>query len=281
MAHYDNPEIPEGINVSPTHPLMEFAILLAGISGAVIVVVLVLNLMAGYLVRFVPFPREQALLSQMNPGWLHQAQSASDLQKQQYLQTLADRLSIGMDLPADMNISVHYSGNKMVNAMATLGGHIVVFQGLINVLPSENALAMVLAHEIAHIRHRHPIVALGRGFAVAMAVSSLSGVGDGLMQQWVGSMGVVTAISFSRAQESAADADALQALYRLYGHTNGAEAFFAHMADKQQLINPPALLSTHPGNEARLTRIRQFTAEHAPAKNNVLRPLPEYLKQQR
>ena len=50
-----------------------------------------------------------------------------------------------MDLPKDMSITVHYSTDKTVNAMATLVGNIIIFQGLIDVLPNENALAMVMA----------------------------------------------------------------------------------------------------------------------------------------
>ena len=111
-----------------------------------------------------------------------------------------------MDLPAEMQITVHYASDDTVNAMATLGGNIVVFQGLIDTVDSENALAMVLAHEIAHVRHRHPIVAMGRGFTVMLALSALSGVGDGMIQQWVGSMGMLPMLAFSREQEEAADA---------------------------------------------------------------------------
>jgi len=42
-----------------------------------------------------------------------------------------------------------------INAFATSGGHIFVTRGLINVAKTEDALAGVIAHEVAHIQLRH------------------------------------------------------------------------------------------------------------------------------
>ena len=278
MSAYENPQLPEGINVSPTHPLKEFGLLLGGISALVFIAVLALSVAAGYLVRFIPFAQEQALASSINADRLKQSHSAEDKRREQYLQSLGNRLSAAMDLPDGMRITVHHSADSTVNAMATLGGNIIVFQGLIDTVDSENALAMVLAHEIAHIRHRHPIIAMGRGFTVMLALSALSGIGDGLMQQWIGSMGMLPVLAFNREQEEVADADALQALIRVYGHANGASAFFEHVANQSGLPEPPALLNTHPDTEKRIEHIRDFEQTHGKPDAAPLMPLPEAMK---
>ena len=278
MSAYENPQIPEGINVSPTHPLKDFALLLGGVSALIVVAVLALSFAAGYLVRFVPFEQERALASSIDADWLKQSHSADDKRREQYLRALGEQLAAAMDLPAEMQITVHYSSDDTVNAMATLGGNIVVFQGLIDTVDSESALAMVLAHEIAHVRHRHPIVAMGRGFTVMLALSALSGVGDGMIQQWVGSMGMLPMLAFSREQEEAADADALQALLRVYGHAGGAATFFEHVAEQSALPEPPALLNTHPDTDARIARIRDFEQAHIRPDELALKPLPDFVK---
>lgn len=278
MSAYENPQIPEGINVSPTHPLKDFALLLGGVSALIVVAVLALSFAAGYLVRFVPFEQERALASRVDANWLKQSHSADDKRREQYLQALGRQLAAAMDLPAEMQITVHYASDDTVNAMATLGGNIVVFQGLIDTVDSENALAMVLAHEIAHVRHRHPIVAMGRGFTVMLALSALSGVGDGMIQQWVGSMGMLPMLAFSREQEEAADADVLQALLRVYGHADGAATFFERVSEKSALPEPPALLNTHPDTDARIARIRDFERAHTRPDELALKPLPDFMK---
>lgn len=280
MVDYENRQVPEGINVTPTHPFKEFALLLGGISALAVGAVLVLTLLAGYLVRYVPFAQEKALLSAIDSHWFSAEPSAADERKEAYLQGLADRLSVAMALPPEMSIRVHYLPDSTVNAMAFLGGNIVVFQGLIDTVDNENALAMVLAHEIAHVRHRHPIIAMGRGFAVVLALSTLAGIGDDLIGQWIGSMGVLPVLAFSRNQESEADADALLALKSTYGHVGGAADFFEHVAKDPQQSAGPALFNSHPGHTDRIARIRTFAARRPAAENRALVPLPEFLKLQ-
>ncbi|PKO40901.1 MAG: hypothetical protein CVU33_01735 [Betaproteobacteria bacterium HGW-Betaproteobacteria-6] len=278
MADYENPEIPEGINVSPTHPLKDFALLVAGISALLIVAVLAVSLLAGQLARHIPFEQEQALAASLGRWLPEPPDSPVDRQRQQYLQSLADRLAGTMELPPEMPITMHYSSSKTLNAMATLGGHVVVFQGLIDTLPSENALAMVLAHEIAHVRHRDPVVAMGRGFAVMLALSSLSGVGDGALQQWLGGVGMLPILSFSRSQEEAADATALQAVLDLYGHVGDAAAFFEEVAERQSAAHSPTMFNTHPDVNQRIARIREFSARHARPQPPSATSLPGFMK---
>jgi predicted Zn-dependent protease len=47
-----------------------------------------------------------------------------------------------------------------INAFATSGGHIFVTRGLIRAAKSEDALAAVIAHEVAHIQLQHGIKAI-------------------------------------------------------------------------------------------------------------------------
>ncbi|MBO4638778.1 MAG: M48 family metalloprotease [Treponema sp.] len=57
-----------------------------------------------------------------------------------------------------------------INAMATPGGHIFVSRGLIDCTNSEDALAAVLAHEIAHVQLGHSVQAI-KASRVRSAVS--------------------------------------------------------------------------------------------------------------
>ncbi len=47
-----------------------------------------------------------------------------------------------------------------INAFATSGGHIFVTRGLLNIVNSEDTLASVIAHEVAHIQLQHGIKAI-------------------------------------------------------------------------------------------------------------------------
>ena len=58
-----------------------------------------------------------------------------------------------------------------INAMATPGGHIFVSRGLIDCTDSEDALAAVIAHEVAHVQLGHSVSAI-KASRVRSAVSS-------------------------------------------------------------------------------------------------------------
>jgi len=272
---YENRPVPEGINVSDQHPLVDFFWMLATVALVITVLMVVLSLSAGWLARQIPMAQEnrwaEAYLAQ-RPIEL----SETALRKQRWLQGLADRLSPAMALPPDTTIHVRYiENNQVINAFATLGGNVVIYSGLINAVDTENSLAMVMAHEIAHIKHRDPITALGRGAAVALGLSAIVGVSDSAMAQGIiGNVGLLTGLSFSRKQENVADQEAIEALLAHYGHLNGAAAFFEQLHAMEPGFMPE-ILATHPLTEKRIERLTRAAGAERDGKPL---PLPDWLK---
>ena len=146
--------------------------------------------------------------------------------------------------------------NDAVNAAALPGGHILVFRGLLNEVASENELAMILGHELAHSLHRDHLRALGRRAALALIVLSLGG--DGFAQRILSGGLETFDLKFSRDQESAADELGLALLHRSYGHVGGATDFFERrLADPA----PPELFSSHPLSRRRIEELQRMAFE--------------------
>ena len=268
---FSNPKTPEGINTSPDHPLKEFAWLLGSVSLLIITVIAALGFMAEFLATRIPFSYEMELAGRFaedNPD----PSPARD-----YLQDIADRLATAQDLPAEMKITVHYVDDEIANAFATLGGRIVIYRGLLEKMQSENALAMVVSHEIAHIKHRHPVVALGRAVTVGIALAALTGVSANVVaDRVIGNAGTLTALGFSRSQESEADATALSALVAVYGHANGSTDVFKTFMEinRSQPLYPPEFLSTHPNPENRIESIAAQITGYGWQRTGPLSPIP-------
>jgi predicted Zn-dependent protease len=263
--NYENPDIPEGINVTQEHPLKEFGQLVVAVTVLVVMLALGASELGAYAARHLTLEQEVALAHTMLPAmWKDAAAEPAAQAEQKHLQDLAKRLARHMDMPDVMPVTAHYSPQPMVNAMATLGGHIVVYQGLLDVTKdNETALAMVMAHELAHIKLRHPATAMGRGFAVALLLSTFAGLGDTVMQGWANSVGTLTVLRYSREQESEADALALKTVYSEYGTVKGADIFFKQAAEDDKDFAPPAIFSTHPSHEERIRKIGDFADETA------------------
>ena len=249
---FENPKIPEGINVSQEHPLKEFFQLGVGILLVVAAIILVLHFLVGYLVRFLPFEYEKSMVDHL------EVLQVVPSPQQKRLQSLADDLVPLMDLPDGMSITVHYSDDSTVNAFATVGGHVFMFKGLLEKMPSEDALAMVMAHEIAHVKHRHPIVALGKGVTLmAITYATVGASSSSAGQSIIGHSMNLGLLKFSRDQERQSDDTALLALHRRYNNVKGAEQLFDIFADVQSgQIAPPAILSTHPESKDRWRRLK-------------------------
>ncbi len=272
-----NPEIPEGINASDEHPLKEFFWLLIGITVFAALVIGALSLSAGWLAQKIPFEYETQLADHFPD--VESGDSSNEARIAERLQGIADRLSVEQNLPEGMHITVHYSDSDVVNAFATLGGNIVIFRGLIEALPSEDALAMVIAHEIAHIKHRHPIRALGRGVTIGISFAAIFGMsGSSAGDRVLGEIGLLTALSFSRTQERAADETALRALVNVYGHGNGAIELFDTFSELEQTrFSEPEVLRTHPQSLDRLAALNDQAEKKGWRMNGESLPMPQVL----
>lgn len=239
--------------------------------------VVALSMSAQYLAAKIPFSVEKELAK--NFDFSSAAKENDETTK--YLQSLVDRLARAADLPEGMTITVHYVDGPTVNAYAHLGGSIVIFRGLMNKFESENALATVLAHEIAHIKLRHPIMTMGRAVVVAMALAALSGLGDfGLAEGAIANTGALTALAFSRDQERAADEEGLRAVNEVYGHVAGAEDLYKILLKVQKEVMPvdvPEFFTTHPDTEGRVKEVHAMAEREGWGKKGELTALPEFL----
>jgi predicted Zn-dependent protease len=269
----------EGINASREHPLKEFAWLMGGAVAVVVVLVAVVSYCAQWIAPRIPFEYELELTGGIE--WVRAPATEEARAAQAELQALAERLAARMDLPPGMTIRVGYHEGSTVNAFATLGGRAVFFRGLLGKLHSEDALAAVMAHELAHLKHRHPAAALGRGIAVGLMLSVVSAeLGRTMGGNVLSQAGMMTLLTFNRDQEREADAEALRVLAAVYGHIGGAfELFEAFMqqsparAVAEKTI--PEFLRTHPVTAARLQAARDWARANGKALDGPRRPLPE------
>lgn len=277
---YENRLPEEGINASAEHPLKEFAWLAVGVLAIVAAATVAIAYGAQWLAPRIPFRYEMKLVGDL-PATQPKSESGHEVQAQ--LQALADRLAARMNLPPGMKVKVGYHEGAMVNAFATLGGHATFYRGLLEKLDSEDALAMVMAHEIAHLKHRHPAAALGRGVAVGVVLSLVSAdLGRSAAGGALTQAGTVTLLTFNRDQERQADEEALRVLAAEYGHLGGAlDLFEVFVRAQAQALGGslPAIefLATHPLTANRIEAVRHWAAEHGLSVHGQRRPLADAL----
>lgn len=278
MPEYSNPQLPEEVNNSDARPLRSFFAMAAAVVALGAGAALVFAFLGGTLARYLPYEAEVSLIGPYAAQY-----PALDGPVEKYLQGVTDRLASRMRLPEGMKIQVHYVDDDVVNAFATLGGHVAMYRGLLQRVPDENALAMVLAHEVGHAQHRHPIASLGRGIAFSAALSLVSaGAGSSAAENILGQSGMLTLLTFSRAQEEEADASGLAALVAVYGHAGGATETFRVMSSAAQekgRAEPPKFLSTHPVTRERIGRLEGLISQGGWKVDGERTPIPQAVRE--
>jgi predicted Zn-dependent protease len=266
----------EGISSSTEHPLREFAWLLGASLAGLAALVVVVGWLASWLAPYVPFAAEVALAERV----VDPAAPRGHADRTAALQALADRVAARMDLPAGMTVVLAYEESPVINAYATLGGRIRVYSGLLDELQSEDELAALLAHEIAHVRHRHVAASLGRGLAVALVLGVVSAdAGAAAARSTLGQAASLAMLSYSREQEAVADADALRAVVALYGHAGGVTGLFDRLRDAAGDGGPEwTVLRSHPLTDARLAAIDAEARSQGWALGGTMTVLPEVLR---
>jgi predicted Zn-dependent protease len=278
---YENRQPDESVNYSTEHPLKEFAWLVFGLLGVIVLGAMLIGFFAGEIAARLPFSVEKKFSRGIAHHWQDKPRDTSAEDARTALRAIAARLAPHMNLPEGMELQVHYSPDKVTNAFATIGGNVVFYRGLIEKFDSEDAVAMVMAHEIAHAKLRHPAASLGRGIAVGLTLSLISvGVGEGVAGSAVQTAGVLPLLKYSRNQESAADAEAMAALAAVYGHIGGArDTFDAFAKLKPESSSQVSFLRTHPLTSERIAAIERLAAERGWKLDGERRPLPAALAQ--
>jgi beta-barrel assembly-enhancing protease len=273
---YRNPHIPEGINTSRVHPLREFALLSLGALALIGVLAMVMGWFGGQLSRWLVSVDTEVAWGERLRAEFDGTRAAPSLQH--YLDGLAAKVEEAMPLPEGMHVKLIYSDDETVNAFATLGGTIILYRGLLERIPHENALVMLIAHENAHLMRRDPIVSIGSAIGIQTAVSLLLyGNEASTLQQ----AGLFTQLAFSRDMESSADASALQALVSIYGHVSGAQDLFkAIQSERKELgdSEPPAFFSTHPLDQKRIQTLARIARDQGWRSDLPTTPLPAQFK---
>ena len=162
--------------------------------------------------------------------------------------------------------------DRTINAFALPGGKVAVFTGILKVTKTEDGLATVMGHEVAHALQRHGAERMSRsvleqiGQLAALGAGAAAGRPDAAMAAMT-VYGVGVSLPFNRRQESEADLIGLRLMAEAGYDPREAVAFWERMSGcPRAMINKlcfrsqqaiPEFLSTHPSD---VTRINQIEA---------------------
>lgn len=194
-----------------------------------------------------------------------------------WMQSVGHRLAAASDKPQHP-FTFFMLKDRQFNAFATLGGYIGANAGLVLAAETEDEVAGVLAHEVAHVTQTHVLRSVERAQkdsvpillamlgAIAVAQSSGGNSSDDASMAALASAQALMAqrqIDYTRSNESEADRLGIQTLSRGGYDPNAMASMFSRMQAISRVNQggererTPDYLRTHPVNTTRVSEAKQ------------------------
>ncbi len=184
-----------------------------------------------------------------------------------YLNSICQTLVINSSVP-DIYKGYYVSvlDTDEINAFATSGGHILITRGLLECAQSEDAVASVIAHEIAHIQLKHGIKAIktsrvtqaiGESAQVGLIASgndTLKDLSDAFEEGVDEVVETLVNTGYSQSQEFDADALAVSLLYTA-GYSPSAIVDMLTLLEENSKNQTRGFINTHPKPEKRIDSV--------------------------
>ena len=165
-------------------------------------------------------------------------------------------------------------GSNQINAFCMPGGKIAFYTGILRTLKlTDDEVAMVMGHEIAHALREHAREQAGKNTLTKIGAVGLSiatgGKYDGLVNTGAG----LLSLKFSRSDETDADLVGLDIAARAGYDPRAGVTLWQKMSAANKGA-PPQWMSTHPSGPTRIKEIEAHLKEALPLFERAEKPKP-------
>ncbi|MCK5802389.1 MAG: M48 family metallopeptidase [Lentisphaeria bacterium] len=165
-------------------------------------------------------------------------------------------------------LEFHILQNAEVNMFALPGGQVVVFSGFFERADSAEEVAFVLAHEAAHVSHRHGLRTLASRVGVVALTRVFLSDSRALLAVLAERGANLASLKYSRDFEREADETAFATLTEAGVDPRGGITLFRKFREDSRLPDGServlALLQTHPATEERIERLEELVRSLPP-----------------
>lgn len=157
------------------------------------------------------------------------------------------------DIGYPVSITVVQSDER--NAFAIPGGHIVVYDAILDQMKTPEELAALLGHEGSHIALRHSLRTIFRSLARQMFLALIAGNQSGVISEVVDNADALKGLQYSRSLETEADVNGLHLMAGNNINPQGMMRLMQMLQKESGSAEPAPFLSTHPVFKDRIRNI--------------------------
>ena len=164
-----------------------------------------------------------------------------------------------LHIPTKYNIRVSVVNENVANAFAMPGGHIVVYDKLLNEMNSYEELAALLSHEFTHVNNKHTTKSLFRQLGSTVFLSVILGDVGAVSSVVISNADRLKGLSYGRKLEKEADLNGLQILSERKIDCNGFIGLFELLKKEVNAAGvkePAEWISSHPDLQKRIEYVK-------------------------
>lgn len=167
-------------------------------------------------------------------------------------------------------LKIHILNKGDINAFALPDGHLVLLTGLMANCESPEALAGVIAHEIAHIESGHIMKKLVKELGLSMMISIATGSGS--PEVVINAAKLLSSSAFDRKMEREADINGAEYLLKANIDARPFADFMYQLAEPGKISKLMSWISTHPESAERAEYIIHYLSERTVEADEVIAP---------
>ena len=244
----------DNINVTESNPLKDFLNIVL-----IIVCVYLFVFIASDVVIKTLSPEQQVVVENFISPSVNPEEIVKLPEKdKQRINSIKSRiLKIDSKFPKTSNLDINVIEEKQLNALCYPNGNIYITSALYKELKTDEQLTFVIAHEMAHYRHKDHLLNLRRSLSngVVLILAAFANPNNKQIETIIDDTLNITDLKFSRGVEANADKYAIKVMNALYGNAKAGVDVMNILKDKNRF--DVEFLSSHPNLDKRINYIRK------------------------
>lgn len=196
------------------------------------------------------------------------AEEVIDSQRTAQLNRFWEAMGYDTEYPVEITVV----RNDMVNAFALPGGHIVIFDSILNLMQNSDQLAALLSHEYIHVKQRHSMFSLVSAYSSLILLQLFSGNMNTTAAAILQNASAFKTLKYSRGLEKEADELGMQLMYDHRIDPEGMPQLFDALDKLERsgsLGHIPEYLNSHPVLKNRVAYGKQYSRKHVISGQNA------------
>ena len=250
----------DNVNITEASPLKDLVQIALNITLIIISIYLFVFITSGIILQTLSSEKQIAMENFISHFVnLTDIAELSETEKQRLYNIRNRILEIDPKFPKTSNLDINVINEPQLNAFCYPNGNIYITSALYQELKSDEELTFIIAHEMAHYKHKDHLLSLRRSLSNGVILIIISFVNPNSKE--IGTLvngGLnVTDLKFSRGAEEKADKYAIKIMNILYGNAKAGVDVMQTLKSKNSF--DIEFLSTHPNLDKRIKYIQKFS----------------------